>query len=314
MTDPRNQLNDLTNREWLRETKSFWLSEAGGGSLLSPELLQDFSEWLRETYGEEEAEERLVQICSSRMPSIAPPRSARKAEHPATYSERDIERLLRLFTKAGERVLDPFLGSGSTAIAARLAGRSSLGIELSPYWADLAEERIREETPAESHAVTAEIRVGDAASELAQLPTDSFDFCVTSPPYWSILRKKPGMKAQEERTRRGLPTHYSEDPADLGNAVDYGDFLTRLGEVFSGCLRVVKPKRYLCVIVSDFRDGPRFVLYHADLARELEERGWALKGITILLQDNKNLYPFAVPFAFVSNIHHQYVLVLQRPE
>ena len=42
------------------------------------------------------------------------------------------------------------------------------------------------------------------------------------------------------------------------------------------------------------------------------EKLTALKGVTILIQDNKNLYPLGIPYAFVSNIHHQYVLIFQK--
>ncbi|HEY3397684.1 MAG TPA: DNA methyltransferase [Armatimonadota bacterium] len=313
MTDPRNRLNDLTNREWLQETKSFWLSEAGCGSLLTPELLEEFSAWLRETRGPEAAAEALGQLCASRLRSSAPPRSKLKITHPATFSERDIERIIRLFTHAGEQVLDPFAGSGSTLLAARACARPSQGIELIPEWADVARRRLQEECPPEQQEIPAEILPGDALPTLAALPADSADLVVTSPPYWRILRKKPGLKAQAERSARGLTTHYSEDPADLGNLANYEEFLSRLGEVFAACLRVTRPNKYLVVIVSDFRDGKRFVLYHADLAAEIERRGWALKGLTVLLQDSKNLYPFAIPYAFVSNIHHQYVLIFQKP-
>jgi len=100
----------------------------------------------------------------------------------------------------------------------------------------------------------------------------------------------------------------------LGNISDYEEFLQRLGKIFDGSQRVLKPGKYMCVIVSDFRHGPKFVLYHADLAQVIEQYGFALKGLTVLLQDNKNLYPFAIPFAFVSNIHHQYVLIFQKPD
>ena len=270
MVDPRNRLNELSNREWLRETKSFWLSQA-------------------------------------------PPRTALKARHPATFSERDVERLIRLFTKPGELVLDPFLGTGSALIAARNLGRPSLGLELIPEWAELAQQRVAEESDPASAGVSAEVRCTDAGAGLMELAEESVDFIVTSPPYWRILRKPPGMKAQAERVDRGRATHYSENPQDLGNVPDYGTFLTRLGEVFAACHRPLRAGRYLAVIVSDFRHGPRFVLYHADLAREIETRGFGLKGVTLLLQDNKNLYPFAIPYAFVSNIHHQYILVFQKP-
>ena len=313
MTDPRNRLNDLTNREWVQETKSFWRGDGGTGSLVEPEGLEEFSRWLREQHGDEEAERLLGQLTGSRMVSLNPPRSRSKLAHPATFSERDIERLIRFFTKEGELVLDPFVGSGSTLLAARACGRASVGLELIPQWAQLARERVAGQD-VEGEATPAEVRETDALAGLREVPSDGVDFLVTSPPYWRILRKKPGMKAQQERQDKGLTTHYSEDPADLGNLADYGKFVTRLGEIFAEGARVLKPNRYAAVIVSDFRDGKRFVLYHADLAVEIERRGLALKGVTILLQDDKNLYPFAIPYAFVSNIHHQYVLVFQKPK
>jgi DNA modification methylase len=312
MTDPRNRLNDLTNRHWIQETKSFWLSDGGAGSLAAPEVWAEFSSWLRETRGEEEAEKLLGQVLGSRLISLNPPRSRAKLAHPATFSERDVERLIRFFTKAGELVLDPFVGSGSTLLAARACGRASLGLELIPQWAEVARTRLTDES--DPAAAPAEVRETDALAGLRELPEDSAAFIVTSPPYWRILRKKAGLKAQQERQDKGLATHYSEDPADLGNVADYGEFLTRLGDIFAECGRVLQANRYLAVIVSDFRDGKRFVLYHADLSAEIERRGLALKGVTILLQDDKNLYPFALPYAFVSNIHHQYIMIFQKPK
>ncbi len=87
-----------------------------------------------------------------------------------------------------------------------------------------------------------------------------------------------------------------------------------LADIRGACLRPLRAGRFMTVIVSDVRHGPRFYLYHADLAAKLEDRGWQLKGITILAQDNKNLYPFGVGSHFVSNIHHQYILILQKPK
>ena len=48
-----------------------------------------------------------------------------------------------------------------------------------------------------------------------------------------------------------------------------------------------------------------------DIAKVVESVGFTLEGITVLVQDNKNLYPYGIPFAFVSNIHHQYILVFR---
>lgn len=304
----RNRLNDLSNREWLRETKSFWVSQSDQSSHWTAEDVEDLAAWLRENRGAERAEAMLEQALASHMLSVAPPRGALKALHPATFSERDVERLIKFFTRAGETVLDPFLGSGSTLVACRACGRRGVGIELVSQWAEVARQRLGSGGDADDATVCE----GDALSVLRQWDANSFDFVVTSPPYWSILGKK-GMKVRAERETRGLPTKYSESEHDLGNIADYSEFLERLAEVFGECGRVLRPGRYMAVIVSDFRHGPQFVLYHADLARHIEAVGLPLRGVTVLLQDSKNLYPFGLGHAFVSNIHHQYILIHQKP-
>ncbi len=67
-------------------------------------------------------------------------------DHPAPYPIELAERLIRMFTFAGDVVLDPFSGSGSTAIAAARTGRHSIGYEISPRYNDLAVSRFHRET------------------------------------------------------------------------------------------------------------------------------------------------------------------------
>ena len=269
--DERNRLNDLSNKEWVGATKSFWLSSA-------------------------------------------PPRDLLKLQHPATFSENDIVRLIRLFTKSGQTVLDPFVGVGSTLIACLRTRRRGLGIELVPQWYDLARQRLTAE--AAKHNLPAEwvqIRLGEAGVVLAELEADSLDFVVTSPPYWRILSKN-GEKVAAERTSRDLPTNYTDDEHNLGNLEDYQEFLAALGAIFAQCGRVLRAKQYMAVIVADFRHGPQYYLYHADLAREIQRHGLVLKGVTALLQDSKRLYAYGIPYAYVPNVHHQQILIFQKPE
>jgi DNA modification methylase len=65
--------------------------------------------------------------------------------HPAPYPIELADRLVRMFSFAGDTVLDPFLGTGSTTIAAIRAGRNSIGNELEPKYLKLARTRIRAE-------------------------------------------------------------------------------------------------------------------------------------------------------------------------
>ncbi len=72
------------------------------------------------------------------------PASAKKIGHPAPFPLELPKRLIELYTFEGEVVLDPFMGSGQTALAALATGRHFVGYEVKPEYARLAERRIAE--------------------------------------------------------------------------------------------------------------------------------------------------------------------------
>ena len=142
---------------------------------------------------------------------------------------------------------------------------------------------------------------------------------ITSPPYWSILNKKADYKVKRERLANNLATNYSNDDNDLANIDDYQEFLNILvNDIFMECARVLKPKKYMCLVVSDFRNKSEFISFHSDLIQKLNKRktsdGYnvSLQGVKILLQNHKSLLPYGYPFAYVENIHHQYVLIFRK--
>ena len=65
--------------------------------------------------------------------------------HPAPFPENLAERLVRMFSFVGDVVLDPFLGTGTTSVAAARWGRNSIGVEIDPGYMELAESRLRRE-------------------------------------------------------------------------------------------------------------------------------------------------------------------------
>jgi DNA modification methylase len=66
--------------------------------------------------------------------------------HPAPYPNELAERLIRMFSFVGDTVLDPFLGTGTTAIAAAKTGRNSIGFEIDEHYFDMAHKRVSNET------------------------------------------------------------------------------------------------------------------------------------------------------------------------
>ncbi len=75
-----------------------------------------------------------------------PTESARRVGHPAPYPVELPEQLIRLYTYKDDLVLDPFLGSGSTVIAAAKLGRRGIGYDLDPAYVEIARRRFELET------------------------------------------------------------------------------------------------------------------------------------------------------------------------
>lgn len=270
---PVNRLNDLTAKEWIPETVSVWVQRGLGR-------------------GHEHA-----QI---------------EKQHPAPFSFQDIARLIRFFTKAGETVLDPFVGVGSTLKAAATEGRKGIGIELNKKYAELARVRLKTELTADLLTChDQQLIEGDAQSVIPTLPANSVKLVVTSPPYWNILHKQDH-KAKQERIALGLDTQYSEDANDLGNIETYPAFLGTLADTLALTRTCLVDGGHLCLVVGDFRHKSRYYMMHADIAREMEARGFTLKGVKVLYQRHKRVFPYGFPYCYVPNLHHQYIVILEK--
>lgn len=83
-------------------------------------------------------------------------------DHPAPYPEELAERLVRMFSFVGDTVLDPFVGTGTTMVAAAKWGRNSIGVEVSEKYAQMA--RMRIENATESLFRTASIHYVDESA------------------------------------------------------------------------------------------------------------------------------------------------------
>ncbi|MFN8050937.1 MAG: site-specific DNA-methyltransferase [Acidimicrobiales bacterium] len=102
-----------------------------------------------------------------------PPESAKRVNHPAPFPVELPQQLIELYTYRDDLVLDPFLGSGSSVVAAIRSGRRYVGYDLDPAYVEIAAGRIAEETaalaePAPADDFGARVRDdGKAAQKLA---------------------------------------------------------------------------------------------------------------------------------------------------
>lgn len=238
-----------------------------------------------------------------------PPRRKDVLVHPAKFPETMAQEFIEFFTKRGQVVLDPMVGTGSTLIAALRAGRHSYGIELNPKYADIARKLVGEERLALREAaasLTAEVITGDAALAATYgLPV--CDYVLTSPPYWDMLHA-PGAETQKKRrSSPDLDVFYSDDPNDLGNIHDYDAFVEKLVQIYASLKPLLRPGAYLTIIVKNIKKGGKMYPLAWDLGRALG-RIYALKDERIWCQDNQPLAPYGLGSAWVSNTFHHYCL------
>jgi DNA modification methylase len=266
-----NKLNDLTGKEWIKFTKSWFIHRP-------------------------------------------PRRKNDEVLHPAKFPESLVEEFIRFFTKKNGLVLDPFMGTGSTLLAAAGLGRRGIGVEISEKYFNIARDRIRNISNSNGLNLYNASSL-DLSSILEKLePNDSLvDYTITSPPYWNQLERDS--LRHKKRRDNGLDTKYSSDPEDLGNRSDYNEFLEGLIEVFDQVFDYTKPNGYLTVITNNIYHKSRLFPLAFDTAVKLTDRGkrsWTLKDEKIWLQDDKPLVALGINNAWVGNRHHQYCLNFRK--
>ncbi|MHA1236053.1 MAG: DNA methyltransferase [Candidatus Hodarchaeales archaeon] len=256
--DPRNKLNTLSGKEWIRFTKSWFIAD-GKSSDISHEI----------------------------------------ELHPASFPPSMIRDFINFFTKPEEVILDPFVGTGSTLVACKETNRKGVGIELYPRYVKTA--RSRTNFP---------VLQGDVREQLLTLEKQTFSLCITSPPYWRILKKKKDYN-QKARKEKGLDLQYGENPCDLGLIDEKNDFLEELGKIFYQIHELLKPGGHLIVFIQNIRDKGEMIPLAFELPSHINKR-FTFLGERIWLQNQKILRPYGYPYSFVSNVHHHFALIFKK--
>jgi DNA modification methylase len=225
-----------------------------------------------------------------------------RLQHPALFPQKLVERLLKIYTKPGDTVLDPFMGTGSTLVAATELGCQAIGFDISPEYTQLAQKRLV------SNSSKTQIFCENAQNLSKVISSNSVDIVVTSPPYWNIH--------QQRRTAdRKTPRPYTSSAQDLGNISGYADFMDSLGAVSKELFTVLKPGRWCVLIVMDLRKKNQFYPFHLDCIQQWTSTGFQLEDIIIWdrRKDYHNLRPLGYPTTFRVNKVHEYILIFLKP-
>ena len=172
---------------------------------------------------------------------------------------------LRRYTKQGEWILDPFLGSGTTLIECKRLGRNGIGIELLPEVVDIANKNISNEE--NKFNVRIEVINADSSKlnfkqELEKRNIKSVQFLIMHPPYWDIIK-------------------FSKNNKDLSNAKSIDEFLRLFGKVVDNTYDVLDKNRYFAVVIGDKYSQGEWIPLGFYVMNEVLKKGYILKSIIV---------------------------------
>jgi len=147
------------------------------------------------------------------------------------------------------------------------------------------------------------MRLGDCREVLRDYPDGHFSFVATDPPYNVHLRRTmcTGVYDDTHANRRTDYDMKSEEDGDIANLDSFDAYLEGMREIIAELVRVHAPR-------SDMADT------NGHGGRAAADVGFVPKGEKIWYQSGTRLRPYGYPFAYVPNIAHQYIVIVQKPK
>jgi hypothetical protein len=226
-----------------------------------------------------------------------------KADYWGNFIPQIPNQLLRRYTKKGEWVLDPFLGSGTTLIECKRLGRNGVGVELNNSVANITISRLRAEK--NPFKVKSKIIRGNSikinyADELKRLKIKSFQFAIMHPPYWDIIK-------------------FSDDKDDLSNAESVDGFLNMFGQIAEKTYTLLDKDRYSAVVIGDKYSAGEWIPLGFYVMQKMISKGFKLKSVivknfeqTTAKRNQKELWRYRALAGSFYIFKHEYIFLFKK--
>lgn len=239
-----------------------------------------------------------------------------KSIHPATFPIALAKKVIDLFTHQGELVLDPFVGSGTTLVAASDSNRNAVGFDLQKQYVDLCARRVMENSNIFNQCHQMSIQ-DDARNIPIYFDKETISLIWTSPPYANLLNRKRKNKSRRFRNNEQLNKieQYSQDERDLGT-LSLEEYTSAMGNIYEGLLPLLRPKAHCVINVPDMWWENERITIHVSLIDELRRRGYELRNI--IIWDRTNVVNQIGIFGWPSNyitmgVTFEYLLDFWKP-
>jgi DNA modification methylase len=243
-----------------------------------------------------------------------------KQIHPATFPIALAKRVIELFTHKGECVVDPFVGTGTTLVAAQDLERNAVGFDLHPQYVRLAQERLKQNERNPLFRKTTQLAICDDARNIAQyFEPESVKLVFTSPPYANLLNRPRLNKSRRTSDRKNSQymkiEQYSQDPRDLGT-LPLQPYRDEMASIFARILGILRPNGHCVIDVPDMWWEDQRITLHIALVEALRAVGYELRNI--IIWDRTNIVNKIGIFGWPSNYitmgtTFEYLLHFRKP-
>jgi len=220
--------------------------------------------------------------------------------HPAVFPIALPNHFIKLLTHKGELVLDPFVGIGTTLIAAQDLDRNAVGFDLKEQYIEMAKKRLQQSRLTQN---SKQLAIVDDAHDIPKyLERETVTLCITSPPYANMLaheRLNKSIRGDMRRNKHYLKVQqYSDNPLDLGT-MNHEQYAKALEEIYSGILPLMRPKAHCIININDVWEDNKRIPTHVYVIEALTRAGFEFRNTFIW--DKRDLVNQVGIFGWPSN-------------
>jgi len=197
--------------------------------------------------------------------------------HPAKMELNMCRKIIKLYSKKGDLILDPMVGIGSTIIEGMILGRNVIGVEYEQKFVDMTKENIEKTTKSLSFMKTlgkGQVIKGDSR-QLSDLLNNKADSILFSPPFADTIgtiRGKGTPTYQQTGFANTIP--YSEKDSDNIGNFKGKNYLTEMLLIYQQCFKVLKQNSYMIVHLKNFVRAGVQIRLDLDSIKLIEKAGF----------------------------------------